>query len=310
MAMINSMTGYGYAEGQLDDITYVVEIKTVNNRYFRERIKLPESMAFLEEDIDRLLRKNLLRGTINYTLWFKSAAANKLFDIDQTALREYVEKLGQIASSTEVKCQIDISSMLNLPGVWMPKLPDEKQTEQIKTKVLNTTQQAIDRLKQMRAAEGTALTVDLANYCRAIKNDLDQIRTRNSIVLEEYATKLKKRVDELLAEAKLELDEATLAREVAVFAERSDISEETARLDSHLQRFAESCQVAPPGDNIPNENHRTNEQTGRRLDFISQEMLREANTIASKAGDTEIIDWVVNIKCHVERIKEQVQNIE
>jgi uncharacterized protein (TIGR00255 family) len=309
MAMINSMTGYGYAEGHLDDIIYVVEIKTVNNRYFKERIKLPESMAFLEEDIDRLLRKSLLRGTINYTLWFKNAAANKLFDIDQTALREYVEKLGHIASAADVKCQIDISSMLNLPGVWMTKLADEKQTAQIKTKVLDTTQQAIDRLKQMRAAEGAALVADLANYCRAIKNDLDQIRTRSSIVLEEYAAKLKKRVDELLAEAKLELDEATLAREVAVFAERSDISEETTRLESHLQRFAESCQATSAGNNKNADSH-TNEQTGRRLDFISQEMLREANTIASKAGDTEIVNWVVNIKCNIERIKEQVQNIE
>jgi uncharacterized protein (TIGR00255 family) len=114
--------------------------------------------------------------------------------------------------------------------------------------------------------------------------------------LQEYADKLRRRVDKLLARAELKLDEETLAREVAIFADRSDISEEIARLDSHMQQFAQCCQA--------------NDQAGRRLDFISQEMLREANTIASKASDIEITRSVVDIKCQIDRIKEQVQNIE
>jgi len=136
----------------------------------------------------------------------------------------------------------------------------------------------------------------LSSHCQAIRKDLEQIRARSAVVLQEYAKRLRKRVDELLAEAKLKLDEETVSREVAILADKSDISEEIARLDSHLARFAESCQA--------------NDQTGRRLDFISQEMLREANTIASKASDAMIIHWVVDIKCRIDRIKEQVQNVE
>ena len=148
----------------------------------------------------------------------------------------------------------------------------------------------------MRATEGTALVADLNGHCEVIKQDLDKIRERSDVVPQEYAKKLRKRIDSLLASAKLKLDEETLVREVAVFADRADISEEIARLDSHLQQFTESCQ--------------SDAAAGRRLDFITQEMLRETNTIASKASDSEITRCMVDIKCRIDRIKEQVQNIE
>jgi len=290
------MTGFGEAHGEIDSVTYIVEIRTVNNRYLKTCVRLPETTAFLEEDIDKLLRKNLSRGMVSYVLRLKNAPANVLFDIDETALRAYMEKLSRIASSVNIKCPIDMGGLLTLPGIVRPALPDEEKAKQIKKRVLSITQKAIDQLKQMRAAEGAALAADLDNHCKAIKQDLEQIRAHSGVVLQEYQKKLRKRVDELLADAKLKLDEEALAREVAIFADRSDISEEIARLDSHLQQFAESCEA--------------NAQAGRRLDFISQEMLREANTIASKAYDTEVIRCVVDIKCWIDRIKEQVQNIE
>ena len=290
------MTGYGDAEGQLNGVTYTVEIRAVNNRYFKTRIKLPETVAFLEEDIEKLLRRNLSRGTVSYVLRLKNVSANVLFDIDETALQAYMEKLSRIASSVDIKCPIDVGGLLNVPGILVPVSPDEEKAEQIKRKVLSVTQEAIEKLKQMRAAEGAVLAADLDSHCEAIRRNLEQIRARSVSVLEECHRKLRKRVNGLLAEAKLKLDEEALAREVAIFADRSDISEEIARLDSHLQQFAESCQV--------------NEQAGRRLDFINQEMFREANTIASKASDVEISHYVVEIKCRIDRIKEQVQNIE
>ena len=290
------MTGHGNAEGQAGGVTYAVEIRTVNNRYFKTRIKLPDSAAFLEEDIEKLLRKNLSRGTVTYTLQLKDVSANLLFDIDETALRAYLEKLGRIASSADVKYPIDIGGLLTLPGILAPIAPDKEKAEQIKKTVLSITQEAIEKLKQMRAAEGAALAADLDSHCKAIKQNLEQIRARSAAALQEYQEKLKKRVNELLANAKLKLDEETLAREVAIFADRSDISEEISRLDSHLQQFAKSCQA--------------NGQVGRRLDFIDQEMLREANTITSKASDTEITHWVIDIKCRIDRIKEQIQNVE
>ena len=290
------MTGFGEAQGEINGVTYIVEIKTVNNRYLKTCVRLPETAAFLEEDIDKLLRKNLSRGMVSCMLRLKNAPVNVLFDINETALRAYMEKLSRIVSSANTKCSIDVGGLLTLPGIVQPALPDEEKARQIKGMVLSIMQKAIDRLKQMRAAEGTALAADLDSHCKAIKQDLEQIRPRSGVVLQEYQKKLKKRVDELLADAKLKLDEEALAREVAIFADRSDISEEIARLDSHLQQFAESC--------------RANARGGRRLDFISQEMLREANTIASKAYDTEVIRCVVDIKCWIDRIKEQVQNIE
>ncbi len=294
--MIHSMTGYGDAEGELDGITYAIEIKTVNNRYFKSKIKLPDTAAFLEEDIQRLLRENLSRGMADCVLYLKKVSADKLFDIDETALRVYLERLKRLASSVGIDAPIDIGSLLALPGIVQPVSPGKDKAKQVKKFVLGITHEAIDKLKKMRAAEGAALAADMDNNCRAIKKDLEQIRGRSAVVVQEYQKKLKKRIDSLLADAKLKLDEDTLAREAAIFADRADISEEISRLDSHLQQFAES--------------YKSDEQAGRRLDFISQEMLREANTIASKASDIEIIRLVVNIKCSIDRIKEQVQNVE
>jgi len=295
--MISSMTGYGESQGEIDGVTYAVEIRTLNNRYLKTSIKLPDTAAFLEEALDKLLRENLSRGTINYVLRLKGTSANMGFEINETILQNYVEKLSRIATgSAEADYQIDIASLLAIPGILEPVSPNEETAAKIREMVLKLSKQALEQLKQMRLAEGTALAADLENHCKATKQVLEKIIARREVVLQEYKNKLQKRVNALLASAKLELDEDTLAREVAVFADRADISEEIARLDSHLQQFADSCQ--------------TNNKAGRRLDFICQEMLREANTIASKTSDTEISHWVVDIKCQIDRIKEQVQNIE
>jgi len=290
------MTGYGQAQGRIGGVTYSVEIKTVNNRYFKTAIRVPDAAAFLEGDIEKLLRENIGRGTVNYILRLKEVAPEVLFEIDERALQSVVDKLSRVAGSADTKATIDVGGLLNLPGIVVPPSPDEKTVEQIKQAVISITQQALDNLKKMRAAEGAALAVDLDSHRKAIKQALEQIRARNDVVLKEYQAKLKKRVDELLGELNLKLDDSTLAREVAVFADRSDISEEIARLKYHLEQFAESCQ--------------TNTQAGRKLEFIGQEMLREANTIASKASDSEIASCVIDIKCRIDRIKEQVQNVE
>ena len=290
------MTGYGQAQGDIHGANYTVEIKSVNSRYLKTIIKLPESLYFLEEDIDKLLRKNLLRGTVNFVLRLKDISANSLFEIDVDALEAIARKLNQARSAAGVDGPFDISNLLNLPGIVRPSLPQEEEARLIGKKVLEISLQALENLKEMRAAEGNFLESDLKIHCQALEQDLRQITERSPVVIKEYARKLRQRADMLLAEAKLKLDEETLAREVAIFADRSDISEETARLNSHLQQFIQFCQV--------------DEQAGRRLDFISQEMLREANTIASKSADSEITRCVVDMKCKIERIKEQIQNVE
>ncbi len=294
--MIKSMTGYGQAQGDINSISYTVEIKSVNNRYLKTTIKLPDMFSFLEEDIEKLLRNNLSRGTVNYILRFKDISANSLFEIDEKALQSIAKKLSKASSAAGIEGSFDISNLLSLPGIVRPSSPDDKEIELIRGKILEISKKALEQLKEMRAIEGNFLEADLKKHCQAMAADLRQINTRSTLVIQEYSKKLKQRADMLLAEAKLKLDEETLAREVAVFADRSDISEEIARLDSHLQQFLQFCQ--------------SNEQSGRRLDFISQEMLREANTIASKSSDSEITSCVVDVKCWIERIKEQVQNVE
>ena len=294
--MINSMTGYGQAQGEIDGASYTVEVKAVNNRYFKTIVKLPELLAFLEEDIEKLLRKNLTRGTVNYALRLKDISTDVLFNIDETALQNIVRKLNRVGSAVGLEGAFDIGNLLNLPGIIRPISPDEEMVKQTREAVLDVSQTAIDKLKQMRATEGNFLAEELKGHCRAIGKDLEQIRVQSTNVVQEYTKKLKQRVNTLLAEVKLKLDEEALAREIAIYADRSDISEEITRMDSHLQQFVQSCQA--------------NDQAGRRLDFISQEMLREVNTIASKTSDGEVTRCVVDMKCWIERIKEQIQNVE
>lgn len=294
--MLNSMTGYGGADGQLDGVCYAVEIKAVNNRYLKTVIKLPEAVAFLEDDIDKLLRKSLSRGTINCVVRLKGVSASALFEIDEVALRSIVERLSTVGSSVGVGGTIDLASLLELPGVVQPVMPDERESQKIREVVLSITREAIDKLQQMREAEGRFLQADLKGNCQAMGRELEAIRDKSGSLIKEYAKRLRRRVDGLLAEAKLKLDEETLSREVAILADRSDISEEIARLDAHVQQFEQICE--------------TEGQAGRRLDFLSQEMLREANTVASKAADAEIVRRVVDMKCLIERLKEQIQNVE
>ena len=290
------MTGYGEAQGQLNGASYVVEIKTVNNRYFKAIIKLPDSTSFLEDDVDKLLRKHLSRGTVNYVLRLKDVSAHALFDLDEAALQAVAAKLAKVETAIGISGTIDLGNLLSIPGIIRPVEPDEEAARHIREKVLQISNEAIAKVSQMRVAEGAAIEDDLRTNCNKIESGVTLVRSRSELVIHEYAKRLKRRVDELLAHAELKLDEELLSREVAIFADRSDVSEELSRLDSHIKQFTQSC---------------TEEgQAGRRLDFICQEMLREANTIASKACDTQITQWIVDIKCRIDRIKEQVQNVE
>jgi len=294
--MINSMTGYGSAESRLSGVTYAVEISTVNNRYFKPTLRLPEALGFLESDIEKELRRELCRGTVNCVLRQKGAPADALFEINEKALVTLLKRLSKISPSGGLERELDLGGLLALPGILSPAVPSGALAGRIRQKVLAITRQAIKGLKAMRAAEGAALAADLEKHCRSIKTNLERIRLNSAAGPQQYAEKLRKRVDELLTSAKLKLNDETVAREVAIFADRADISEEVARLDSHLVQFEKGL--------------KGNQQAGRKLDFICQEMLREANTIGSKASDADIVHVVVDIKCRIDRIKEQVQNVE
>ena len=294
--MLKSMTGYGQAQGDINGVSYAVEIKSVNNRYLKTAIKLPEILSFLEDDIEKFIRENLSRGTVNYSLRLKDISGNSFFEIDEKTLQAIARKLNNAISAAGIEGTFDISNLLDLPGIIRTASPDTEELKLIKKKVIEISIKAMEQLKEMRTAEGIFLEADLRKHCNAIENDLKKVSVRSSAVIQEYAKKLKQRVEMLLSEVKLSLDDETLAREIAIYADKSDISEEIARLDSHVKQFMKFCQ--------------SNEQAGRRLDFISQEMLREANTIGSKSSDSDITGYVVDIKCLIERIKEQIQNVE
>jgi len=295
--MINSMTGYGEASGLINGQDYAVEIKAVNNRYLRTAIRLPESAAFLEDRIERLLRHNVSRGTVNYVLRIKGSAPKEMFDINTPVLRSVTQQLVDMAHSMGTQCTCDIAGLLTLPGIVQPALPDEETTDVIANGVIALTEQALEQFQTMRQEEGAFLSADLKSHCETVREELAAISERRDQVILTYADRIRKRVNELLSQARLKLDEETLAREVAILAERADIAEELSRLDSHMFQFNKTCD-------------QSKEPAGRRLDFIAQEMLREANTIASKAGDTDICNRVVNIKCRIDRLKEQIQNVE
>jgi uncharacterized protein (TIGR00255 family) len=296
-SMLNSMTGFARICREVNGVSYAVEIRTVNNRYFKPSIKLPEAAAFLEQEIEKLLRDNIYRGSVNYFLRYKNISGEPMYEIDSAALKSYVEKLNNISRpNSGVECRINLADLLLLPGVVRAQEPENEKAEQLKKAVFEVTAQAIEQLKNMRQQEGAALAEDLEQQCGQISGLLEDIKARKQVVVVEYRDRLAARVKDLLQSVRLELDSDTLAREVALFADRSDIGEEIIRLGSHIEQFIASCKQS--------------EHAGRKLDFISQEMLREANTIASKASDAKICLDVVQIKSCIERIKEQVQNVE
>jgi uncharacterized protein (TIGR00255 family) len=294
--MINSMTGFGRAMGQVDGVVYAVEIKTVNNRHFRAYLKLPDAAAFLGEEVEKLLKGGISRGTVNFTLRIGSMPVGALYEIDEEAIKVYAQKLSNVAGQIAIDSKIDLAGLISLPGVVQTVEPDEAFAETVKKTVLGLTSEALENLSQARQTEGRSLAEDLKENCDVIAEKTKLIADRSPVVVKLYHEKLAKRVDDLLAGGKLQIDSDLLAREVAIFADRSDIAEEINRLGSHLKQFDEVCSAK--GD------------VGRRLDFTCQEMLREANTIASKACDAEIASNVIDIKCAIDRLKEQVQNVE
>jgi uncharacterized protein (TIGR00255 family) len=226
----------------------------------------------------------------------KNISGEAFFDIDENAMKTYVHRLSNLLGDDDEHSRIDLASLLSLPGIVQPVVPDQEQLEKMRQVILSLTQDAFDMLKQSRTEEGKSLTADMLVNLDRIADNLKVVRGRVGGVVEEYHARLKERVDQLLAKAQLNIDQDLLAREVAVFADRSDIAEELSRLTAHLEQFRKCCQ--------------TGGAVGRRLDFITQEMLREANTIASKSSDTMINQSVIEMKCAIDRIKEQVQNVE
>ena len=293
--MILSMTGFGDATGENDGTHYAVEIRSLNNRFFKAIIKLPENVSGLEPELESALREQLGRGSITFILKMRSDSAEAAYHINTEALKFYLDQL-QAVRELAGAGQIDLGTLLQLPGVCQEPRDETDEIARHGETVRRLTTQAIKRLQEMRQREGQALFTDLMKHIHGIASHLTEIGKRAPFVIDDYHKRLTQRVNQLLSKAELQVNQTDLLKEVAVFAERADISEEIQRLSTHLEAFEQSC--------------REGEHAGRKLDFITQEMLREANTIASKANDATIARHIVDIKGAIDRLKEQVQNVE
>jgi uncharacterized protein (TIGR00255 family) len=289
------MTGFGDATAEREGTHYAVEIRSLNNRFFKPVIKLPETVSGLEPELESMLREALGRGSITYILKMRSDSAEAAYHINTQALKSYLAQLREIKGLDDF-VQIDLAGLLQLPGVCQEPRDETDEIARHGPVVRELTAKAIIKLDAMRRREGEGLFAELMKHVNVIAASLIEIGTRAPSVIEDYHRRLSQRVNQLMAKAELHVDQTDLIKEVAVFAERADIAEEIQRLTSHLDAFEQAC--------------RTGEHAGRKLDFIAQEMLREANTIGSKANDATIARHIVEIKGAIDRVKEQVQNVE
>lgn len=298
--MLYSMTGYGDATWEDEGLSLCVEIRSLNNRFLKSTIKLPDALAFAEPEVSRVIRDEICRGSVTYTLHMRMTDDGSAFDVNEAAVRHYLRHLegAQEANKSNANVTIDMATLMQLPGVCRPRVYTDKENRQFLDIIMKLTKEALADLRAMRAEEGQGLRADLEKQLAAMRDHLEALLELSERVPREYHRRLQQRVQEMLSQANLKLDDDMLAKEVALYAERCDIHEESQRLTSHLDTFAEACVSDDNG------------QTGRRLDFMTQEMLREANTIGSKANDAEISQHVVEIKVAIDRLKEQVQNVE
>jgi len=295
------MTGYGDAARTVDGIHYAVDVRSLNNKYFKAVFRLPEFIQAAEAELDAVLRRKVSRGSITVSAKITVQEARAAASIDQDVLSAYLENLENLQQRFEAgpaELSIDLSTLLTLPGVMRTFEQDAEALAQAKAVLVELAGEACDRLLEMRRSEGKALARELADQRDVIRSRLKTIEQRAPEVVDEYHQRLRTRIDELTAKAELEVNQGDLLREVALYADRSDIREEVQRLGGHLDHFE---QIIKDADGEP---------SGRTLDFLAQELLREANTIASKSNDAAISRAVVEAKSAIDRIKEQVQNVE
>ena len=292
--MVRSMTGYGRGENTASDCHFVVEIKAVNHRYNDITIKLPRFMNGMEDAIRKRMMKEIARGKTDVYVTFESFSIdNVIVKVNEPLAIAYIEKLDEL----EQKFQISSNHKLDLVARFADIITVERaesEEDVLWTALLPALEQALLKFVEMREKEGMILVNDILKKREKIQQMLETVKQRCPIVVMDYKEKLQNRIKELLST--VEIDEQRLAMETALFADRSCIDEEITRLESHMIQLQEILQKGG--------------QIGRKLDFLVQEMNREVNTIASKANDVEITCTTIEMKSEIEKIREQIQNIE
>ncbi|MBY0231587.1 MAG: YicC family protein, partial [Gemmataceae bacterium] len=272
------------------------EMRAVNNRYLKVTLRAPEPYLQLEPEVEKVVRRTVKRGTVTVQLRCSRPSAAADFALDPVALRSYLSQAQAVAKELGLPGGELYAGVLALPGVVPEAQGAGLETEEEWPLLESVLEQATARLQQSRQKEGVAMAAQLLALRDHIAGQLTLIRARAPQVGEQFRGRLLERVRLVLSELDVQIDRKELIKEVAVFAERADVSEEITRLDSHLAQFSEVIEEP--------------ESAGRKLDFITQEMFRETNTIGSKASDVDISRHVVEIKGTLEKIRELVQNVE
>ena len=292
--MIKSMTGYGRGESLSEDRKFTVEIKSVNHRYNDISIKLPRSMIFLEDKIRKTVSKSISRGKTDVYIGFETLSKDDIcVKLNETLAQAYVEKLDILKDKFDLDGKDTLSLVAKFPDViTVEKVQSEEDV--IWDALYPALDEALKRFIEMRSAEGEALKQDIVKKADNIKLLVDGIKERAPFVVLDYKEKLTARLKELMD--MVEIDEQRIATEVAIFADRGCIDEEITRLESHIVQLLD---ILSKGGLV-----------GRKLDFLIQEMNRESNTIASKSNDISITNSAIELKSEIEKIREQIQNIE
>ena len=292
--MIRSMTGFGRAQGVLGGKDITVEIRSGNHRYFEFSARLPRAYSWLEEKLKGVAQGAASRGKVEVSLLIQTVEGSDAQVVVNTALaREYVEALRELGRELDLPDDLSLSAVARFGEIFtLRRAPDNE--EEVQANVLAVAAQAAERFSQMRRTEGEKLREDILGRLISIEEKVAQVEERSPQTVAEYRQKLTARMEELLGKAAVE--EQRILAEAAIVADRWAVDEETVRLRSHIAQLRSILD--------------TPEAVGRKLDFLVQEMNREANTIGSKAQDVRIAQVVVEIKSEIEKIREQVQNIE
>ncbi len=294
--MLLSMTGHGEAQSQRDNLSVAIEVRTLNSRYFKLTVRAGECFLSLEPRVETVVRRRVRRGTVQVSLRIDRDFTPDQYRLNGQVLAGYRRQLEGLCDTLHVAESIHLESLLALPGVIDEQAAELGCGEADWPAIEATLSTAMESLDEMRREEGRAMEADLEANCQVIVQELDQITTRFPEVAEGYRDRLTERLNKILTEHDIQIESSDVVREVGVFAERSDISEELVRLRSHIDQFRSIMQLS--------------ESSGRKLDFLTQEMFREANTIGSKANDAVIAGHVVEVKSMIERMREMIQNIE
>jgi uncharacterized protein (TIGR00255 family) len=290
--MISSMTGFGAADGLVGDARATVEIRTVNHRFFSPNLKLPAAFGRWEGEIRELLRQKIARGHVTLTARIDRESTAPV--IDETRLAQYLTALKALQRKHKLAGELDLSTLLRLPDVITA--PSDEMEPRDGEALVKLVAKAADNLSAMRKAEGAQLSGFLLERLEVIESRLAKTEKRAPVRLKEQHDRVKRTVGELVGGAGV--DPQRIAQEIAILADKLDIVEELDRFRSHLSAFRDTTRS------------KTSEPVGKRLGFILQEMVREANTIGSKANDAPILEDVIAIKEELERIREQVENLE